>query len=264
MKLFKLLFSIILIAAMTLSISVLFNLPFVPVAALLIGLSSIPTVAGVIKVVVSNPLIGKSKQSMGNATFSTWKGINVLKEKPQSVANPNSDTQQMRRSAFTQMVLAFRNMPAVIRAGFKKLAVKKSEFNAFMSYNLQNAFDYLTPPDALLAGTDVLISKGTISSTPLSTMAADRSSNTIVVTYPTTTLQPGQSVTDIALVAAYNEDQNDFYGEVTSAARADGTATITLPAAWITGDNVVIYLGFYNPLSGESSDSVSDDAIIVS
>jgi hypothetical protein len=212
--------------------------------------------------VVQNTLIGQSRQRIGNAVFSTWKGINVLKSKPMSVANPQSDGQVQQRSAFSQMVSAFRNMPAVIQLGFKKLAVKKSEFNAFMSYALKNAFDMSVPPTATLVPADLLISKGTIASTALSTQAADRSDNTITVTFPTTATQPGQSSTDVALVAAYNVTKSDFYGEVTSAARSTGTASIALPAEWETGDNLVIYLGFSNPLTKETSDSVNDTATI--
>lgn len=257
MKFAKLFISLLMIAAFTILLSSLFNISPLVVGLVITALSLTPRVQGALNVVVSNPLIGKSKQSMGNATFSTWKGINVLKEKPQSVANPQTDTQTQQRSAFSQMVLAFRNMPAVVRAGFKKLAVKMSEFNAFTSYNLKNAFDFSVPPTATLVPADVLISKGTISSTAISTSVSDRSSNTIVVTFPTTATQPGQSATDLAIVAAYNVTQSDFYGEVTAAARSTGTGSITLPAAWNTGDTLQVYVGFYNSLSGESSDSTN-------
>ena len=263
MKTFKSLFSIILLAVMSLTISLLFSLPFVPVLAALIAVGSIPQVSGVLRVVVSNPLIGKSRQSMGNATFATWKGINVLKEKPQSVANPNSDGQQQQRSAFSQMVTAFRNMPAVVRAGFKKLAVKKSEFNAFTSYNLKNAFDMSAPPAATFVPADALISKGTISSTAAATNTADRSNNTIVVTWSHAVLQPGQSNADLAIIAAYNVTKNDWYGEVTSALRSADTGSITLPADWAVADSVQVYLAFYNEASGESSDSTNANTAIV-
>lgn len=212
--------------------------------------------------VVQNTLIGQSRQRIGNAVFSTWKGINVLKSKPMSVANPKTDGQLQQRSAFSQMVLAFRNMPAVVRAGFKKLAVKKSEFNAFMSYNLKNAFDYSTPPTATITPAAILISKGTIAATDIATAVADVSDDSITVTFATTTDQPGQSATDVALVAAYNVTKNDFYGEVTSAARSTGTATIDLPTGWAAGDSLYIYVGFSNPLSKETSDSTYKTATI--
>lgn len=213
--------------------------------------------------VVTNPLIGRASGSMGGATFSTWKGKNVLKDKATSVANPNTDAQQAQRSAFTQMVRAFRGMPSVIKAGFKKLAVGMSEFNAFARAILDIAFDVSVPPTATIVPANILISKGTITSSALTTAVADRSLNNVTVTFPTTASQPGQSVSDIALVAAYNETLSLWIGAVTGSLRSGGTATITLPAEWLTGNDVTIYLGFYNTLSAESSDSVNTSNTIV-
>ena len=263
MKILKLIAGFSFVAIISLSISALFALPFIP---LLIGIAAlsyfVPRTAS-LQTVVSNPLIGHSRKSIGNATFTTWKGIDVLKTKPISVANPNSDGQSQQRSAFRQMVEAFRNMPAVIQSGFKKLAVKKSEFNAFMSYNLKNAFNLAVPPAATLVPADVLISKGTIATTGLTNAVSSRAANTVVVNFPATADQPGQSLTDVALVAVYNETKGDFYGEVTAAARNTGTASIALPAEWEVGDVLTVYLGFSNPLSKETSDSTNIAGAIV-
>jgi hypothetical protein len=251
------------VAAFSLLISSLFSVPFIGVFLVSLVIGSIATPSGVLNVVVSNPLIGKSKKSMGNVTFSTWKGINVLKEKPTSVANPRSDDQEMRRSAFSQIVEAFRQIPAIVRIGFKKLAVKKSEFNAFVSYNLKNAFDYTAAPSASLYPEQVLISRGTIAPTPLLTAVADRSANTITVTYSDVAGDPGQSTTDRVIIAAYNGDKKEWTGAVSAQDRADGTAQIVLPADWATGEVVWIYAGFYNQLTGESSDSTNLSGPIV-
>lgn len=237
------------------------------IAATLAGLffivSFLPQVSGVLKVVVSNPLIGKSKKSMGNATFSTWKGINVLKEKAVSVANPQTDAQLRRRNALSQIVAAFRFMPSAIRAGFKKLAIKKSEFNAFSSYNLKNAFTYISGSTAVFVPADALISKGTIALTPIAAAPADRSNNAIAFSWDAGSLQPGQSTTDVPIMAAYNITLNEWTGEIGDATRADEQDTLALPANWATGNTLRVYLGFYNPFSGESSDSDNKAETIV-
>jgi hypothetical protein len=213
--------------------------------------------------VVSNPLIGRTKQSMGNATFSSWKGINVLKNKATSVANPKSDAQVQQRSAFSQIVSAFRQMPAAIRAGFKKLAVKKSEFNAFMSSSLDQAFNFATPGIALLIPANVLISKGTIASTGILTGVADVSLATIVATWSHAVLQPGQSVSDVAIISAYNSTLDDWTGGVTAAPRSADTGSIAIPGSWVAGNAVTIYLGFSNTLSGESADSANVTNVVI-
>lgn len=112
--------------------------------------------------VVQNTLIGKAKQSVGGTTFSTWKGINVLKSKAVSVRNPDSDLQKMRRSALTQIVEMYRIISVCVKKGWKKDAIKKSEYNAFSSYNLLNAFNYSSPPTATLILNNLRITNGTI------------------------------------------------------------------------------------------------------
>lgn len=211
---------------------------------------------------VSNTLIGPSSGRVGNAVFSTWKGINVLKEKPISVANPNSDGQQMQRSAMRQIVAAFRQIPAVIRSGFKKLAVQKSEWNAFASYNLKNAFDFSAPPAATLEPENLLISKGTISSTPIASVNASHAAQEIYVNWDPNASEPGKSSSDSALVAVYNQTKDDWTQSSTNALRSLGTATTAMPAGWEVNDTVTIYLGFYNQLSGESSDSANKETTI--
>lgn len=205
---------------------------------------------------VSNTLIGPSSGRVGNAVFSTWKGINVLKEKPISVANPNSDGQQMRRSAMAQIVDWFRNIPSAVRVGFKKLAVQKSEWNAFASYNLKNGFDYSTPPTATIVPADILISKGTIASTPIDDTDTSVGGGQLGIYWLNPSLEPGQSLSDLAIAVVFNATKNDFSVSVGNADRGDLSDTWTMPATWQPNDVCHFYLGFYNPLSGESSDSV--------
>lgn len=112
--------------------------------------------------VVQNTLIGKSKQSVGGTTFSTWKGINVLKSKPTSIANPQSDLQMMQRSALQQIVSIYRTINVSVKKGWKKFAVQKSEYNAFTSYALKNSFDFAAPPVADLDPKLLKITNGTI------------------------------------------------------------------------------------------------------
>jgi hypothetical protein len=207
---------------------------------------------------VQNTLIGKSSGSVGGATFSTWKGLNVLKSKPETVANPQSDNQLMRRSAMSQMVAIFRRIPAAVDAGFKKLAIHMSAFNAFTSYNLKNAFDYSTPPDASILEWKILISKGTITPTTATSSTKTNGSPTITVAYPTAVADPGQSADDKVIVVCYNATQDNWGSAVGTATRADGTVNVTMPTNFVTGDDVYTWLAFYNELSGESSDSTND------
>lgn len=209
--------------------------------------------------VVQNPLIGRARQKLGGTVFTTWKGINVIKGKPLSVANPRTDAQTMRRSALTQIVALGRILAAVLNYGFKEQAVRKSPFNAFTGYNLRNAFDYSAPPTAQMIIADLLISQGTISQTTPTLYVADQSANQIQIQYPTTADQPGQSASDLCFSAVYNDDTEEWCVPVMSSnTRSSGTANGACPAGFMTaGNEVRIFSFFYNPTSRKSSDSVS-------
>lgn len=204
---------------------------------------------------VSNTLIGRSSGSIGNATFSTWKGINVLKEKATSVANPSTPTQLMNRSAMRQAVAIGRVLYAMVFLGFKSLAVKKSSFNAFVGAMRKFAFDYSAPPVATLVPGAVLISKGSVSETAIVTCTASRGLNTVVVDFVAGITGPGQSGTDTVIAAAFNQSQDLWAPGSNNAIRNDGSVSFALPAGWIVGDSLLVYLGFYNPSTGNASDS---------
>lgn len=263
MKNLKSIYGHLFTAAFSLAISVLFGLPAIAVFIGLTAMAFVMPQGLSLYSVVSNPLIGRARGSMGGATFSTWKGLNVLKNKATSVANPQTGAQLAQRSAFAQMVYIFRLIPGVVKAGFKKLAVGMSEFNAFASAVLDEAWDMSAPPAATLIPALIKISKGTIATPVIATIVADRSLNTVVITWASSPLQPGQSATDKSLVAIYDATFNDWIGYVDSAEFQDNTASVALPAAWSTGDSLFVYLGFYNQLTGASSDSNNDTATIV-
>jgi hypothetical protein len=84
---------------------------------------------------VQNVLIGKTKGSVGNATFTQWKGKNVLKAK--AVNNYSDPTQEQlnNNSKFAVMTDFARSILVYIQAGFKAMAVGKSEYNAFTQEN---------------------------------------------------------------------------------------------------------------------------------
>jgi Family of unknown function (DUF6266) len=212
---------------------------------------------------VSNTLIGKASGSVGNATFSTWKGINVLKEKAVSVANPNTDLQIMRRSALSQTVAIYRQISAAVQVGFKKLATGMSSYNAWARNALKDAFDYSAAPVATFVGADLKISKGTISATAMGAIVADVSNATITVAHSITVDAPGQSLTDLSILAAYNSTLNEWASSSNAGLRNVSPSSMPLPGAWVAGNNVQVYLGFYNAASGESSDSVNGSSVIV-
>ena len=68
--------------------------------------------------IVANPIIGRASGSVGNATFSQWKGRNVLKQKPTIVTNPRTALQVANRTKFSLLMQLGKLMEIVCKIGF--------------------------------------------------------------------------------------------------------------------------------------------------
>jgi hypothetical protein len=84
---------------------------------------------------VQNPLIGRSSGSIGNSTFSTWKGLNCVRTKPEKVKNPNTSAQQDVRSTFKAVAQFYVIFAAVIDSFFRKAAKRMTASNMFVKLN---------------------------------------------------------------------------------------------------------------------------------
>lgn len=85
--------------------------------------------------VTQNNLIGRARGSAGNITFATWKGLNIMKNKAVNAYSNPTEEQLSNNSKFGTLVAFARQIPNIIRSGFRALAVGKTEYNAFMSVN---------------------------------------------------------------------------------------------------------------------------------
>lgn len=207
--------------------------------------------------VVQNPLIGRARQKLGGTVFSTWKGINVIKGKPLTVANPRTDAQLQQRSALSQMVALGRSIYAAIFRGFNEQAVRKSQFNAFTGYNLRNAFDMAAPPVAALLWADLLVAQGTISETAVLSVVGSQAGGDVDVTWQTGTPSPGQSNTDIVQVVLVDPATKDSEAFTTGAIRSAGTINLVPSKVIInSGQTYHAYVFFYNTTTRKASTSV--------
>lgn len=203
---------------------------------------------------VQNTLIGKSSGSVGGATFSTWKGINVLKSKAIVVKNPQTQLQQNQRNRMTLLVAMFRGVAAVLNIGFSKMATGMSAYNAFVRANLLETNFTGSAPTMALIYANLLTGKGTMGETPILAVTGTNASANVPITWDGTLEPTGYSVGDIAVAAVYNETQ-DVWGYADTALRPTGTTTVIMPAQVQTADVLHAYLFFRNPVTGEVSDS---------
>lgn len=195
--------------------------------------------------VVQNPIIGRAKQKFGNAIFSTWKGINTLRTLPLSVGNPKSAAQKLQRMKLALAVMLYRYFPGIIKIGYSSQAIKQSEYNAFISDMIRNAFIGSTVETVAIEPLNVKIAKGTMAPTPIST--ASYENHDFTMTWDgAAPLAPSQSASDLAYPVFIAFDAS---GEVelvvvgTPVARTVGTVTETVNQEG-SAENVYQYLFF--------------------
>lgn len=217
----------------------------------------------VLGIVTQNPFIGRARKSAGNMTMTTWKGLNVLKTKPLSVANPQTDGQMQQRSVLSQMVAIFRHISAAVNAGFVELAIHMSRYNAFLGVNMDEAFDMSAPPVATLLWEDLSVSRGSMYPTAIASFVADRSDNSLLLTWSGTVDAPGQSLTDKCYVVFVDEQLLEYASILGTAIRSDAGTNLAMPAAWQIGDTARCYLFFASPDGRKSSDSQNTSSVIV-
>lgn len=205
---------------------------------------------------VSNPLIGKTSGSVGGTTFTTWKGINVLKTKPISVANPKTDKQLAQRAALSETVALYREMSDIISLGFKSLAVKMSPYNAFTSDALKNAYEFDGSDTPTFKPSGFKITKGSIAPTLMQSKEIQIAAKTVVVFYKPTADAAGQSLNDKPILFIKNVTKKWREAVVANSTRADGQVSHTFLGEVADGDEFDIYLGFVSADGSNASDSV--------
>lgn len=209
--------------------------------------------------VVQNTLIGRAKRSIGGVTFMTWKGLNVAKSKPVSVANPNTPKQQMRRSVITQLVAIFRQIPGAIDTGFRTQAIHMSAYNAWLGANSKTPWDFSSPPSATLLPTDLVMAKGTIAVNDDYNGSADVSDAVVTLTWDPAITGPGQSLTDLSNIILFNSNTGQWYVQPIQEARSVGSADIEKTFFDFSAGNLIYAWLFF---SSTTSPAVSDSQIL--
>ena len=108
---------------------------------------------------ISQGILGGVSGKVGNVVGGSWKGIDYLRILPVSVANPRTPAQKDQRSKFLTVINFLEPIKDFIRVGFKNYAVKMTQFNSALSYNVKNAIAG-TYPDYTIDYSNALVSRG--------------------------------------------------------------------------------------------------------
>lgn len=203
---------------------------------------------------VSNPLIGRSKNKIGNVVFSTWKGINVLKEKPASVANPRTDGQVAQRSVMSQLVGMARQILSAIRVSFREMAVQMSQYNAFVKFNADEAFT-ISGATATFVPANLKVAKGTLGDVS-GLVSGTLTSRAKDLEWTDNSGESGANASDILHAVVVNSTGTQIVHIIPGATRVDESVTVNIPGSWsLTGARIMAY--FVKADGSQSSDSVN-------
>jgi hypothetical protein len=184
-------------------------------------------------------ILGGFSGKVANVIGSSWKGISVMKSRPLSVANPQSAGQVAQRGkfgnsvAFAQLILS-----TVIKPLWDRFASGMSGFNDFVKTNIDLFANEMPSPVQ-----NLVISKGKMELTAISSALYDHGDKTISLTWVDDSGTGFKLATDIA----YGVFLNATTGEVlvsSEVTRENVALSIAEIEGWAQADVKHAYLAF--------------------
>jgi hypothetical protein len=198
-------------------------------------------------------ILGSLSGKVGSIIGGSWKGIDYIRIKPASVANPRTEGQVNQRNKFTITLEYLQATSDFIKVGYKAFAVKKTEFNAAMSYVLNNAVGGIAPNftiDYSLA----LLSRGSLSSV-LNGSTDLATPGQVTFDWDDNSAEGNANATDKAMVLVYNPSKKESVSILDGVDRTVGSQVITIPNTY-AGDTVELFMAFVSADGTQVSNSV--------
>jgi hypothetical protein len=196
---------------------------------------------------ISQGVLGGFSGKVGNVVGGTWKGIDYMRIKPANVSNPRTEGQVDQRSKFSTVLRFLQPMTDFLRVGFKLYANRMTQFNAAMSYNLNNSITGAYP-NSMIDYSSALVTRGNLTVAANGT-ASSPSAGNVELTWTDNSGSGSAQGTDKALIALLNTTRGEAVFTTVGPARSVGIATIPVPSEYV-GEDVEVFLGF---LSGDGS-----------
>ncbi|MBU4539238.1 MAG: DUF6266 family protein [Weeksellaceae bacterium] len=198
-------------------------------------------------------ILGGLSGKVGNVIGANWKGIDYLRIKPSSVANPRTPGQVDQRSKFSTVLRFLQPMTDFLKVTFRQYASGMTQFNAAMSYNLNNAITGVYPNFAI-DYPNALVSRGNLT-TPADGAAVSTTAAELDITWTNNSGTGSAMATDKALIVAINAVRGEAVFTTAGPARSAGSALLNLPVEY-SGENLEVYLGFISEDGSKVSNSV--------
>jgi hypothetical protein len=201
---------------------------------------------------ISQGILGGLSGKVGNIIGGSWKGIDYIRIKPSSVANPRTEGQVNQRNKFTVTLEFLQAVKPFINQGYKSLAVKKTAFNAAMSYILNNAVTGIAP-DFFIEYSEALVSRGSLSGVLNGTFDLSVPGE-VTFGWGDNSAEGNANTTDKVMLLVYNPSMKDSISVVGGSLRTDTSQTVTIPNTY-AGETVELFMAFMNADGIVSSNS---------
>ncbi len=201
---------------------------------------------------ISQGILGGLSGKVGNVIGGSWKGIDYLRIKPSSVANPRTEGQVNQRNKFTATIEFLQPNKEFVRIGYKNFAIKKSAFNAAMSSILNTAITGVAP-DFSVDYASALISKGSLSgaSSPTTDLAV---AGQVTFGWDDNSTDNNANATDKAMLLVYNPIKKESAYILNGADRTAGSQVVSVPGNY-SGDTIQLYMAFVSADGNQVSNS---------
>ena len=202
---------------------------------------------------ISQGILGGLSGKVGNIIGGSWKGIDYIRIKPSSVANPRTPGQVNQRNKFSASIEFLQPNKDFINVGYKAFAVKKTAFNSAMSNVLSNAITGIAP-DFTVDYSLALLSKGNLS-TPLNGSVDLTTANQVTFNWDDNSTDGNANTTDKSMVLAYNPSKKESIYILDGAQRSVTTQILSLPTSY-TGDTIELFMAFVSENGKVVSNSI--------
>lgn len=208
---------------------------------------------------INQGILGGFRGKVGNVIGGNWKGIDYMRVKPSSVANPKTEGQVDQRSKFSTVLQFLQPLKDFVKVGYNNYAVKMTQFNSAMSYILKNAVTG-SYPDFKIDYSSALVSRGALSGGL--NAKAESTEDGIVFSWDDNSGVGSAQSTDKAMILVYNVAEGEAIYSTSGELRSSGTQTATLPDSY-QGDDVECFIAFISNDSSSISNSTYLGSIAV-
>lgn len=203
---------------------------------------------------IGKGILGGISGKVANVVGGNWKGIDYLRSKPQSVANPRTVLQVNQRTKFALVLRFLQPNLSFVKIGYKNFAVKQSQFNSAMSYILNNAIVGTDPTDFAIDYSFALLSRGTLSGA-LNPVFDLSTPGQVQFGWDDNSNEGSALATDKVMVVIYNPLKGESVLITDGVTRADLSQTVVIPNSY-AGDDLQLFISFKNAEETQLSNSI--------